>query len=403
MEELACTLVSTDAIYAPERLPERHLVLGGGRVLALLGDEAAARVAPLCAARLDATGCLAAPGLVDLHVHALGGGGEAGPASRTPEAQLSELLRAGVTTVVCTLGTDAVSRSLEGLAFKCAALEADGISAYFWGGAGYRLPAGGLTGSPQRDVALLPACLGVGEVAVSDARGSQPTAAELARLAADVRVGGLLGGKPAARVHIHVGGGAGLLRPLWDALERGALIDAFLPTHVGCTAELAADAGAWVAAGGRVDLTAGPEAVGTLIGYAGAGVDLGRVSASSDAYGSLPRFDAAGRLVEYGAAPADAQLTLLRALCLEEAGVRWPLERALPLATANPAAALGLGRRKGRLAVGADADVLLLDRAALEPRWVFARGEVVKAPGWVRGGRFEAGPGVRPHRPELGA
>jgi beta-aspartyl-dipeptidase (metallo-type) len=402
MEELTCTLVSADAIYAPEHLPERHLVLGGGRVLALLGDEAAARVAPLCAAKLDAAGCVAAPGLVDLHVHALGGGGEAGPASRAPEAQLSELLRAGVTTVVGTLGTDAVSRSLEGLAFKCAALEADGISAYFWGGAGYRLPAGGLTGSPQRDVALLPACLGVGEVAVSDARGSQPAAAELARLAADVRVGGLLGGKPAARVHVHVGGRPGLT-PLWEALERGALIDAFLPTHAGRSAELAADAAAWVAAGGRVDLTAGPEAVGTLIGYAGAGVDLSRVSASSNAYGSVPRFDAAGRLVEYGVASADALLTLLRALCLEEAGVRWPLERALPLATASPAAALGLGRRKGRLAVGADADVLLLDRAALEPRWVFARGEVVKAPGWVRGGRFEAGPSVRPHRPELGA
>ena len=41
-------------------------------------------------------------------------------------------------------------------------------------------------------------------------------------------------------------------------------------------------------------------------------------------------------------------------------------------AAANPASALGLGRRKGRLAVGADADVLL-DRAALEPLSVFAR------------------------------
>ena len=71
-----------------------------------------------------------------------------------------------------------------------------------------------------------------------------------------------------------------------------------------------------------------------------------------------------------------------------------------PAGTWKPA--LGLGR-KGRLAVGANADVLLLDRAALEPRWVFARGEMVKAPGWVRGGRFEAGPGMRPHRPELGA
>ena len=51
------------------------------------------------------------PGFVDMHVHVTGGGGEAGPASRCPESQLSAFLRVGTTTVVGVCGTDSVSRS----------------------------------------------------------------------------------------------------------------------------------------------------------------------------------------------------------------------------------------------------------------------------------------------------
>ena len=46
-----------------------------------------------------------------MHSHITGGGGEAGPASRCPEARLSELLDAGITTVVGVIGTDTVTRS----------------------------------------------------------------------------------------------------------------------------------------------------------------------------------------------------------------------------------------------------------------------------------------------------
>lgn len=54
---------------------------------------------------------VACPGFVDMHVHLAGGGGEAGPSSRTPEARLSALLLGGITTVVGATGTDCVSRS----------------------------------------------------------------------------------------------------------------------------------------------------------------------------------------------------------------------------------------------------------------------------------------------------
>jgi len=63
------------------------------------------------------------PGIIDVHVHASGGGGELGPYSRTPEAELSQLIDGGVTTLIGLLGTDSVSRTLQNLYTKMRALE----------------------------------------------------------------------------------------------------------------------------------------------------------------------------------------------------------------------------------------------------------------------------------------
>jgi beta-aspartyl-dipeptidase (metallo-type) len=81
----------------------------------------------------------------------------------------------------------------------------------------YRFPSKTITGSVQRDLVMIPDCLGVGEVAISDHRSSQPNAHELARLAEDTRVGGMMAGK-GGLVHVHVGPGKGRLKPLRDAL-----------------------------------------------------------------------------------------------------------------------------------------------------------------------------------------
>lgn len=53
---------------------------------------------------IDLTGLTVIPGIVDPHVHATGGGGEKGPASRTPEAKLEQLIEAGITCLVGVLG-----------------------------------------------------------------------------------------------------------------------------------------------------------------------------------------------------------------------------------------------------------------------------------------------------------
>ena len=139
---------------------------------------------------------------------------------------------------------------------KVRALNEDGITAFHWCGS-YELPPATATGSVERDLCLLPSCLGVGEVAVSDHRGSVPTAHELARLALEARRGGLLGGKPGL-VHVHMGGGPGGLQPLLDALDAaGGVLPRrqFHPTHMARSAQLVAQGAQWLRDGGSLDLT----------------------------------------------------------------------------------------------------------------------------------------------------
>ena len=48
---------------------------------------------------VDLQGAITIPGLIDQHVHILGGGGEKGFSSRVPEIQLSHCIHSGVTTL----------------------------------------------------------------------------------------------------------------------------------------------------------------------------------------------------------------------------------------------------------------------------------------------------------------
>lgn len=79
---------------------------------------------------IQGTGLQMLPGFIDGHVHVLGGGGEGGPATRTPEITLSQITRWGVTTLFGVLGTDGTTRSVESLLTKVKALELEGISTY---------------------------------------------------------------------------------------------------------------------------------------------------------------------------------------------------------------------------------------------------------------------------------
>ena len=154
---------------------------------------------------VDLGGRRVIPGLIDGHVHLTGGGGEAGPETRVPPVALSRLTLGGVTTAIGVLGTDDTVRTTAELVTVARGLIAQGLSAWCHTG-GYHVPPTTATGSVRLDIVLIDLMLGVGELAISDHRSSQPTLDELLRIAGDAHVGGLMSGK-AGIVHLHVGDG----------------------------------------------------------------------------------------------------------------------------------------------------------------------------------------------------
>ncbi len=348
-------------VHAPEALGHRHLLLGGGKVL-WMGPEDPDLPAALGAEVIDLEGRRLVPGFIDGHVHVSGGGGEAGYASRVPAPMLSRYTLAGVTTVVGLLGTDDTTRGPAELLSHVCALREQGLGAWGYCG-GYHVPPATLTGSVRGDLVFVEPLLGVGELAISDHRSSQPTLDELLRIAADAHVAGLMTGK-AGIVHLHLGDGArglDLVRRALDASELPPRV--FQPTHVNRRKALFDEAIDLARRGCHVDITAFPVEEGedawpaheALLRYLDSGAPPERVSISSDAGGCLPCFDAHGRVCGMDVGHSGAMLDTLNELLAR--GL--PLERALPAFTSNVADLLRLPG-KGRVAVGGDADLLVL-------------------------------------------
>lgn len=374
-------------------LSQGDILMGGGRILAVEAELSGAEGLPGVQI-LEETGLLALPGFVDAHVHLCGGGGEGGFATRTPEINVTDLTLAGVTTVVGCLGTDGVTRGLEGLLAKTRALCHVGLNAFMLTG-NYRIPVSTLTGSVIRDLALIDRVLGVGEVALSDHRSSQPAFEEFARLAADTRVGAMLAGK-AGVLGIHLGDGPRMLELVERTLAETEIpVRHFWPTHMNRNPELFEEAVAYGLRGGRVDFTTctTPQfiaegevpAAAAIKRCLAAGVPIANITLSSDAQGSLPVFDEAGQLTGITVGKPESLFRAVR----EAVALGVPLEAALRTITANPAEMLGLAD-VGRLAPQCRGDVVLVRRDTLEIRHVFAEGRwMVEAGVPVVKGLFE--------------
>jgi beta-aspartyl-dipeptidase (metallo-type) len=294
--------------------------------------------------------------------------------------------------VVGVLGTDDLTRTPGEVVAAARGLEIEGISAWCHTG-GYHVPPPTITGSVRGDIVHIDRVIGVGEVAISDHRSSQPTFDELARLGAEAHVAGLMTGK-AGIVHLHLGDGPrGLaaVRRLLDETELPARV--WNPTHVNRRRALFDEAVALAGRGCTVDVTAFPVEEGedawaadeAVVRYWASGAPPERITVSSDGGGCLPVFDADGRVSHMDVGDAGGLADALAALLAR--GV--PLERALAPFTVNPAALLRLVG-KGVIAVGADADFVVLD-AVGRPRDVMARGRWhVRDGRLVRRGTFEA-------------
>ncbi|WP_333609277.1 beta-aspartyl-peptidase [Arsukibacterium sp.] len=378
-------LIKNAQVLAPEPLGRRDVLISGNSIAAI-GENFSVADSNLPVTVIDASEHYLVPGFVDSLVHFIGGGGEGGFATRTPEMQLTDATLGGVTTAIGVLGTDATTRTLTNLLAKAHALQIEGISTYCHTGS-YEIPCRTVTGNITDDLILIDKIIGVGEIAISDHRSSQPTISEIRKVAAAARVGGMLSGKGGI-VSVHVGAGDSLLQPLFDAVTGSELtVKQFYPTHMNRNNAVFESGLRFAKAGGVIDFTTsttdydlkhGEVAAAQALARAlQAGIPAMQLTLSSDGNASLPIFNEDGDLL-------GLQVGQVRTLyqSAREAVQQYhvSLADAITAITAAPAAVLGL-KQKGRIAVGLDADLVLLRHDDLTIDQVFAMGKQLVAAG----------------------
>lgn len=372
-------LIRSAEVYAPEPLGRKDVLIGFGKILKI-GDRLAEEYGGLEVEVLDADGCILTPGFVDQHVHVIGAGGEAGFFSRTPEMQVSAIVRHGITTVVGLHGTDGTARNIEALYAKVCALEQDGITARMLTGS-FEMPSATLTGSVRRDMIFIDKVIGA-KTAISDRRSSQPSRSDIEKLLAQAYTGGLVSGKR-GYTHFHMGVGRRRLDMLADIIRETEIPPyLIIPTHVNRDEALFVQAMELAKMGAVIDITSG---IAPEYGFEGTikpsdairrclenGVDIRNVTMSSDANGSMAVYDAEGRFVGLCVTTVETMHKEFRDLARTK---EMPLETALRPVTSSPAAAIGMYPAKGCVREGSDADLIIMDKD-LSILKVFAMGKL---------------------------
>jgi beta-aspartyl-dipeptidase (metallo-type) len=358
------TLIENGDLYAPDKLGRSSVLLVDGKI-GQIGhiDRDAVEGLGLPCQLIDASGCIVTPGLIDPHQHLLGGSGEDGFSTQTPEISLSEIVEAGITTVVGCLGVDTTMKTLAGLLAKVKGLCEEGLTARMWTG-GYNVPPTTITGSVRNDILFIAEVIGCGELAISDERSTEPEPRELARVVNDAHNGGMLSGK-AGVTHFHVGDSERRMQCLREITDRSRFQvrpEWLYATHVQRSEGLMCEAIDLARQGVTLDIdVVDHDLIKWLKFYQQHRGPAERLTISSDASESSPK----------------NVLEQLRA-CVLEGG--FSLEQVLPLATKNTARVLKL-RSKGCLEPGKDGDLLVLDPESLELREVIARGKRMMAEG----------------------
>jgi beta-aspartyl-dipeptidase (metallo-type) len=360
------TLISQGSVFSPEPEGKKDILILGDKIGAVC-ETGQIEIKGMEYEIVDAAEKIVIPGLIDSHVHILGGGGEGGPATRAPEITVEDIVSSGVTTVIGCLGTDGTTRHMESLLAKARGLELEGITTYIYSGS-YQIPPVTLTGSIRSDLILIDKVIGAGEIAISDHRSSQPTFEEFSRLAAECRVGGMLGGK-AGILHLHLGDGPRRLEMLFRMMKETEIpCTQVIPTHVNRNPGLLEQAIVLNREGGYFDLTAGddPEAQNDQEVSIGKSIQLclknkaslSRITVTSDSNGSIPVFDDKGNLQGLTIATQKSLLKNFRHLVQKNI---IELQDAVRLFSTNPALFYKL-QSKGEIKPGKDADLILLDK-----------------------------------------
>ena len=277
-----------------------------------------------------------------------------------------EIAEAGVTTLVGVLGTDGYARRIEDVLVKCMALREQGFDCYFLTGS-YTFPITTMRGSVAEDIIFNEYCLGTGEVAHCDHRGSLMRYEEFTRLAADTRNGARLAGLKGVR-NIHLGNYPDpadfFIRACEEDITFRPLI---VPTHVTRKYEVFESCLKFLEYGGQIDITAGSDSnpsqksCGSVDGleiiYRKYGT-LDRVSMTSDGNGSAPVWDELGNMIGMGKGSCKVLLSDLKKAA--QRGVI-PFEEILRTMTTTPAAIYGLKNSAGAIAENGTANFAVLD------------------------------------------
>ncbi|MGG7143941.1 beta-aspartyl-peptidase [Clostridium nigeriense] len=368
-------------VYAPEYLGVKDVVISSNKIEGIY-DNLDIPENFINIEVINGEEKLLFPGFIDNHVHINGAGGEGGFNMRTPEIKLSDITKAGITTVVGCIGTDGVCRDMASLIAKAKALEEEGITTYCYTGS-YEIPVKTLTDSIKKDIMLIDKIIGIGEIAISDTRSSQATYDELIQAIAQSRVGGLLSGKSGI-VNIHLGDGTRKLGYLFRLADETEIpITQILPTHINRNGDLFKSGEEYINKGGYIDFTTSTpvellapgelrasEALSILIKN---NSNTKNVTFSSDGNGSMPTFDEKGRLIKVGICSVASLYGEVKE-CITTYNI--PIDDAIKVITSNVAKVLKL-KNKGSIEIGKDADLVLVNEDNLQIDTVIAMGKIM--------------------------
>ncbi|TFH16735.1 beta-aspartyl-peptidase [Candidatus Bathyarchaeota archaeon] len=373
-------LIKNGTLYAPEELGAKDILIHGEKIIKT--DD---RIKPpngFDCETIDASGKIIYPGFIDGHVHLIGADDGQGPMGRTSDIAWKDIVESGTTTVVGCLGSSRFVRSLHSLYIKTLELDMMGLSTYMYTGS-FVIPPPTLTGEIRKDIYLIPKVIGL-KTAISDATTNHHTWRDLAAITSEVLYGADIANKHAV-THVHVGKQKTRMDRIFELIENTGINPAqVIPTHINRRdPDVITQAVEYTKMGGIVDLSSlMRKEEGTLTGLKpdlavkrmlDEGAVLENMTMSSDGNVPQPICDENRKQIGRYIAPLDLNRREVRDIANN--GV-CSFSDALKIMTTNPAKALGI--KKGRVAEGYDADLVIAnDIQNMRVEQVFSRGNLL--------------------------